>query len=87
MAWYSPSCKGDYFPTREAQCNGPLNYMNLYDHPGPSGVPLGGIGTGYFSRSGFLIIWSTTMLSHPESCVQCQQRTIFLSIGMSAARV
>ena len=25
--------------------------MNLYDHPGPSGVPLGGIGTGYFGIS------------------------------------
>jgi len=29
--------------------SGNLTYMNLYDHPGPSGVPLGGIGTGYLS--------------------------------------
>ena len=33
----------------ESRCNDDLNYMNLYDHPGPSGVPLGSIGTGYFS--------------------------------------
>ncbi len=33
----------------ESQRNSHLNYMNLYDHPGPSGVPLGSIGTGYFS--------------------------------------
>lgn len=27
----------------------PINYLKMKDHKGPSGVPLGGIGTGYFS--------------------------------------
>jgi len=31
------------------QADASLNYMYLFDHPGPSGVPLGSIGTGYFS--------------------------------------
>lgn len=35
----------------KSQCGNNLNYMNLYDHPGPSGVPLGSIGTGYFSMA------------------------------------